>query len=96
MAEQNFPDRQPPGSKPFLEWIIPTIGIILIFFSVILACLYSQDLPVLAFAIALFSVGCVTLWFGFINPAVRSGEERIEKINKSADEILLRLSKRKK
>lgn len=96
MAEQNFPDQAPDTGKPFLERVIPILGVILILGSLLIAGLYSASLLVLAIAIALFSVGCVTLWFGFINPAVRSGEERIEKINKSADAVLLRLSRRKK
>ena len=96
MAEPNVPDQQPRGGRPFLERVIPSLGVILILASIAIACLFSQSLLILAIAIALFSVGCVTLWFGFINPAVRSGEERIEKINRSADEVMLRLSKKKK
>jgi len=94
MAEPNVPDQQPP--KPYFERIIAALGVILIFLSVIIAFLYSPSVLFIAIAIALFSVGCVTLWFGFISPAVRSGEERIEKINRKADEVMLRLSKRKK
>ncbi len=96
MAEPGPSDEPLQNRQPFFEWIIPVIGIVLIFISIAIACLYSQSILILAIAIALFSVGCVTLWFGFIHPAIRSGEERIEKINKNADRVLLRVSRRKK
>ncbi|HOX34254.1 MAG TPA: hypothetical protein PLO06_01010 [Methanoregulaceae archaeon] len=96
MPEQDYPDQQPPAGRTFLERGIPLLGVILIFISVITAWLYRGSPLIFAIAVALFSVGCVTLWFGFIHPAVRSGEERIERINRSADQVLLRMSKRKK
>ena len=74
---------------------IAAIGCLLIIVSVALAIIFPTFFGI-AIAILVFGIGCATIWFGFIQPAIHNGEERMKIIQGRVDTVRQRVESQKK
>jgi len=96
MAEQESRPEPQVNDNRVVSRLIPVVGIVLVLGSIVLVGSYPATVPTIASGIALFGIGCATIWFSYIHPAVTRGEERIEQINKSVDRVRQRITRRQK
>jgi hypothetical protein len=54
----------------------------------------NHDPNLFMFSIAMFGVGCTSIWFGLSHVEIQSTEEKLESITKRLDSIIERMEKK--
>jgi hypothetical protein len=54
----------------------------------------NHDPNLLMFSIAMFGVGCTSIWFGLSHVEIQSTEEKLESITKRLDSIIERMEQK--
>ena len=96
MAGNNLPERSEKMPPPHGDRVILLAGLVLLLLAIAVAGFFPLTPTNIIIIIALFGIGCATIWFGLIQPAVRTGGKRIEQINRKTDSIRRRISGGKK
>jgi hypothetical protein len=54
----------------------------------------NHDPSLFMFSIAMFGVGCTSIWFGLSHVEIQSTEEKLQSITKRLDDIIERMEKK--